>query len=306
MANQHEQPTVSVVVASGAGGDFLIRCLDSLVEQAQQEAAEVIVVDRCGPERCAEVRERYPTMRVLPFPGDERPSVPQMRAVGVDESRAPIVAVIEEHCVAPADWLSTIKSEFGAGDAAIGGPILDDDFDRVRDWVVYFSEYHNDLPPWPAGPRTWLNDANAAYSRERLLENRATLGDSYWAIALHPQLASSGASMRAVPAMGLAHTGPFDYGYYLRQRYLLSRVWGGTQRHRVPVTTRIAHIAALPIFPLFLLARIARRVLATGDKRLRSRFVCAVPMLLPVVIAFSWGEWLGYLFGAGNAIEEVE
>jgi glycosyltransferase involved in cell wall biosynthesis len=299
-------PTVSVVVASGAGGDFLIRCLDSLQGQAQEQGAEVIVVDRCGPDRCAEVAERYPSFRIVPYPGEERPSVPQMRACGVDQSTAPIVAIIEEHCVAPPDWLQTIRAAFGPDDAAIGGPILDDDFDRIRDWVVYFSEYHNDLPPWLPGPRSWISDANAAYSRDRLIENRATLGDSYWAIALHPQLAASGTSLRSVPAMGLAHTGPFDYGYYLRQRYLLSRVWGGTQRHRVSPVIRLAHLLAFPIFPLFLLAKIARRVHATGDARLRGRFVRALPLLVPVVTAFTCGEWLGYLVGPGNALEEVE
>lgn len=284
----------------------MIRCLDSLAAQSREQGCEVIVVDRCGPERCAEVAERYPSFRVVPYPGEERPSVPQMRACGVDQSSAPIVAVIEEHCVAPPGWLQTIRSEFGPDDAAIGGPILDDDFDRIRDWVVYFCEYHNDLPPWAPGPRTWLNDANAAYSRDRLIENRATLADSYWAIALHPQLAASGASMRSVPEMGLAHTGPFDYGYYLRQRYLLSRVWGGTQRHRVPLTTRLLHLAALPVFPLFLLTRIGRRVHATGDKRLRRQFFKALPLLVPAVVAFSCGEWLGYLVGPGRATEEVE
>ena len=89
--------------------------------------------------------------RVLPR---SRLGVPELRAVGVDSSRAAIVAVIEEHCVAPPDWIATILRSFGSGDAAIGGPILDDDFQRIRDWVVYFSEYHNDLPPWAPGPRT--------------------------------------------------------------------------------------------------------------------------------------------------------
>jgi glycosyltransferase involved in cell wall biosynthesis len=300
------RPSLSVVVASAAGGDFLIRCLDSLVGQAGEQDADVIVVDRCGPDRCADVAARYPSFRIMPYPGGARPSVPQMRACGVDLSSAPIVAVIEEHCVAPPDWLQTIRAAINPDDAAIGGPMLDDDFDRIRDWVVYFSEYHNDLPPWPPGPRTWINDANAAYNRDRLIENRATLGDSYWAIALHPNLVASGASMRSVPEMGVAHTGPFEYRYYLRQRYLLSRVWGGTQRHRVSVMTRLAHLVALPIFPLFLLGRIARRVHATGSPRLRGQFGRALPLLVPVVIAFSWGEWLGYLLGPGKAIEEVE
>jgi hypothetical protein len=299
-------PTVSVVVASAADGQFLLRCLDSLTGQAKDQGAEVIVTDRCGAIRCEQIRARYPDIQVVPHPGDDRPSVPMLRAEGVDVAKAPIVAVIEEHCVAPANWIETIRAEFHDDDDAIGGPILDDDFRRIRDWVVYFSEYHNDLPPWPEGRRIWLNDANAAYRRTRLEEHRETLGDSYWAITLHPQLAGSGASMRAAPSMGVAHTGPFDYGYYLRQRYLLSRVWGGTQRHRVSLAVRLAHILALPIFPLFLLTRIARRVYASNDARLRNRFWRAVPLLLPVVITFSWGEWLGYLVGPGRASEEVE
>lgn len=302
----NSNPKVSVIVASAAGGDFLIRCLDSLVDQAKEQDSEIIVVDRCGPERCGEVEKRYPSVILVPYPGDDRPSVPQLRTCGIEHSSAPVIAVIEEHCVAPPNWLATIISSFSDDDDAIGGPILDADFDRIRDWVVYFSEYHNDLPPWEAGPRSWLNDANAAYRRERLLENIDTIGESYWAISLHPVLEASGASMRAVPEMGLAHTGPFDYGYYLRQRYLLSRVWGGTQRFRVSPLTRIAHILAFPIFPFFLLARIARRAFATGSPRIRNQFLKSIPLLLPVVVTFTWGEWLGYLIGPGRAAEEVE
>ena len=299
-------PPLSVVVASGAGGDFLYRCLASLEGQAKLAGAEVIVVDRCGTETRERIAARYPSVQVIAYPGDDRPSVPEMRACGVDHSRGAIVAVIEEHCVARPDWLETILGAFGPDDDAIGGPILDAEFPRTRDWVVYFSEYHNDLPPWQPEARTWINDANAAYSRARLIENRDGLGDSYWAIALHPRLVDSGASVRAVPEMGVCHTGPFDYGYYLRQRYLLSRVWGGTQRHRVSVAVRLVHLAAAPIFPLFLLMRIGRRVHATGSARLRSKFLRALPLLVPVVVVFTCGEFLGYLLGPGKALEEVE
>ena len=86
-------PSVSVVVGSGAGGDFLIRCLDSLEGQVVENGAELIVVDRCGPDRVAEISSRYPHAKVVPYPGPDRPSVPQMRAHGVDLSSGPIVAI---------------------------------------------------------------------------------------------------------------------------------------------------------------------------------------------------------------------
>lgn len=297
---------VSVVIASGAGGEFLHRCLASLKEQAASQGAEVIVVDRVG----AAIE---PWVRVIPVGSQPRASVPKMRRQGVLAAKNEVVAVIEEHCTAPPGWIAAIAGAFTAEAGskrpvlAIGGPILDAGFDRVRDWVVYFSEYHNYLPPWPEGDRFLLNGANIAYRRSVLLAHEAELASGYWEVVLHPRLAAEG-RLVSVPAMGARHTGPFDYGYYLEQRYLLSRVWGGTQRAKASVAKRLVYLIAAPLFPLLLLARIAARVLATGTRtgRLVGRFLTALPLLVPVAIAYVWGEWLGYLLGPGDALERVE
>lgn len=297
------EPPISIVIASGAGGDFLFRCLASVVPEAQVLGAEVIVVDRVGEEVRGRIALEHPAVRILAPDLGHRPSVPELRAAGLDVARAKVVAVLEEHCTAPSGWLATIRDRFEPEDAAIGGPILDDGYRRLRDWVVYFSEYHNFLPPWPDGPRALLNGANIAYARAKVMAHRARLGEGYWEVVLHPHLEKDG-RFRAIDAMGVHHTGPFDYGYYLRQRYLLSRGWGGTRRTQVSMGRRLIHLVAGPIFPLFLLARITRRVFASG--RHRGRFLLAVPLLLPALVAYSWGEWLGYLAGPGRALEEVE
>jgi hypothetical protein len=234
-----------------------------------------------------------------------------LRRHGVDRATGEIVAVLEEHCTAPPGWLEAIGDAFGnAGNEegmrplnAIGGPILDDDYARIRDWVVYFSEYHNFLPPWPPGERTLLNGANIAYRRSVLLEHIEVLDHGYWEVVLHPLLASSG-RMHAVADMGVRHTGPFDFGYYIEQRYLLSRVWGGTQRETSSLAKRAVYLVAAPLFPFLLLARIAQRVLQS-DRSL-SKFLTALPLLVPVAVAYVWGEWLGYLLGPGSALERVE
>jgi hypothetical protein len=229
--------------------------------------------------------------------------VPELRREGLLAARGEVVAVLEEHCTAPPGWLAAIETHFRSGDAAIGGPILDDDFARLCDWVVYFSEYHNYMPPWERGERAMLNGANIAYARDKVLRHRDALAAGYWEVVLHPPLQADGA-FRAVPEMGARHTGPFDYGYYLRQRYLLSRVWGGSQRLQGGLAKRIVHLLAGPIFPLFLLARIGKRVLEKGTRT--AKLVQCLPLLVPVVCAYTLGEWLGYLIGTGDALEEVE
>lgn len=296
-------PTVSVVIASGAGGDFLFRCLDSLKDQALAGQIEIIVVDRCGGQTIERLRKEYPTVVLVAAPPEHHPSVPELRMLGAKRATGDVVAIIEEHCVAPPHWLRTIRESFRLTDAAIGGPILDHNYNRVRDWVVYFSEYHNYLPPWRDGSRFVLNGANIAYSRTKLLELEALLTQGYWEVALHPELSKRGA-FRAIPSMGVHHTGPFDYGYYLGQRYLLSRVWGGTQRGKVSFAKRLTYLVGAPLFPFLLLARIARRVAESGA--LIPKFLLAVPLLVPVTMAYVWGEWRGYLAGVGDALERVE
>jgi hypothetical protein len=223
--------------------------------------------------------------------------------MGVECARGDIVAIIEEHCIAPPNWLQTIQEAFQPGDTAIGGPILDADYSRAQDWVVYFSEYHNYLPPWNDGNRYLLNGANIAYDRQKLLRHKQVLGSGYWEVVLHPRLAAEG-SFRGVAAMGVRHTGPFNYGYYLNQRFLLSRVWGGTQRKQVKPVKRFTYLLAAPVFPALLLARIARRVFQSGKRS--GKFLKTLPLLIPVALAYVWGEWRGYLTGVGDALERVE
>ncbi len=294
---------VSVVVASGAGGEFLFRCLASLAAQARETASEIIVVDRVGSATRARVAAEFPDVRVIATASDRRATVPEMRRIGAEASRGEIVAILEEHCTAPDGWIAAIQANFRPDDAAIGGPILDSAFTSLRDWCVYFSEYHNYLPPWADGEHYALNGANIAYHREKLLRHLAVLDTGYWEVVLHPRLVKDGA-FRAVSALGARHTGPFAYGYYLRQRYLLSRVWGGTQRDIVPLSKRLAHLALGPVFPALLCARVTARVLA--KPQYLGRYVQTLPLLIPAWFCYSFGETLGYLAGPGRALEEVE
>lgn len=298
-----ENKVISIVVASGAGGEFLYHCLESLRSQVHGPEVELFVVDRCGGETLERLNRDYHFATIIPAASEHRLSVPELRALGVSQSKGDVVAIIEEHCIVPSNWVETIRDSFQDSDAAIGGPIKDKDYDRLQDWVVYFSEYHNYLPPWPEGNRYLLNGANIAYHREKLVKFLDVLDTGYWEVVLHPSLSQVG-DFRSIPQMEAYHTGPFDYRYYLEQRYLLSRVWGGTQRGKVSQIKRLVYLITAPLLPLLLLIRIALRVLK--DKRLAGIFIAAMPLLIPVVIAYVWGEWLGYLVGVGDALERVE
>jgi hypothetical protein len=110
--------------------------------------------------------------------------------------------------------------------------------------------------------------------------------------------------MRSVPGMVVHHRGPFDYGYYLGQRFLFSRAFAGVRARSQSAWRRLAYLVAAPLVPALLLARMALRV---WQKRCRvGKFVLSTPLLVPALVVFVAGEWLGILLGPGDALSRVE
>jgi glycosyltransferase involved in cell wall biosynthesis len=292
---------ISVVIASIVGPPFIDECLESIERQAKNCAAEVIVV-ACGDSAYAErLTRKFPWVRVIHRA--ERETVPELRRRGVKEAHGAIVAIVEEHCLAAPDWLRRAMEAHAGGEyGVVGGPVVDYAYKRLRDWVVYFCEYNGYLPPWQDGETYNLGSANIAYSRAVLLKYESCLSQGYWEAGLHPRLIADGVKFRSAPAMVVHHRGPFDYGYYLQQRYWFSRAFAGARR--LPASRKLAYFVAAPVVPLLLLARMAQRVLR---QRCRvEKFAQSLPLLIPVLFVYVAGEFVGYLAGPGDALLKVE
>lgn len=296
-------PSLSVVIASIVGPPFIDDCLASLEQEARELEAQVIVV-ACGKDEYAErLRRKFPWAEVIHRA--RRETVPELRRLGVQHARGEIVAIIEEHCLAGKQWLHRALDGHTGGDyGAVGGPVADDAYRRPVDWVVYFCEYNGSLPPAPEGETDTLNGANIAYRRQVLLDHWDLLGAGYWEASLHPVLLAEGVKLRSVPDMVVHHRGPFGFGYYLRQRYWFSRAFAGARGSALPASRRLAYLIAAPVVPALLLARMGLRV---WQKRCHvGAFARSIPLLVPALTAFVAGEWVGYLFGPGDALLKVE
>jgi glycosyltransferase involved in cell wall biosynthesis len=293
----------SVVVASIVGPPFIDNCLASLEGQSRRLGAEVIVV-ACGTDAYAgRIARAFPWVRLIHC--RERETVPELRRLGVLEASGEIVAIIEEHCVAELNWLEVALDGLADGRyGAVGGPVLDNNYRRLRDWVVYFCEYNGYLPPFASGETQILNGANIAYRRELLVRFQHLLGRGYWEATLHPELLAQGVKFGSLPDMWVRHCGPFEFGYYLQQRYWFSRAFAGARAQTMPASRRAVYLAAAPVIPAVLMARMASRVFA---KRCRvDRFLAASPLIAIALLAYVAGEWVGYLTGPGDALLKVE
>jgi hypothetical protein len=121
---------------------------------------------------------------------------------------------------------------------------------------------------------------------------------------LHPTLLAKGVKLFAEPDMVVYHRGPFDFGYYLHQRYLFSRAFAGVRAQSQSRARRMAYIVGVPLVPVVLLARMTARVVR--KRRRIARFFMTLPLTIPALVVMVAGEWVGYLVGPGDALSEVE
>jgi len=149
-----------------------------------------------------------------------------------------------------------------------------------------------------------LNGANIAYHRQLLLRHEARLAEGYWEACLHPILLAEGMRFRSVPAMRVHHCEPFDFCYYLRQRYWFSRAFAGARLPTLSTGQRLASLGAAPLVRVALLARMAGRVRRKRFRR--GRFLVSAPLILVALLTYVAGEWIGYQAGPGDVLLKVE
>ena len=295
-------PQLSIVIASCVGPPFITRCLESLAEQRGQASVECIVVDRAGGDVATHIERQFPWVTLIRRPLGE--SVPDLRRCGIQAAQASHVAIIEEHCVARADWIATLLRCIREPVAATGGVVADANYQRLMDWAVYFTEYNAYMPVDAAGETRDVCAANCVYRRDLLLQYLPAAGSGYWEAGLNHTLLAAGEHFRTEPELVVYHTGPFRLGYYLRQRFLFSRAFAGIRRAHVSAGFRVAYLVLAACMIPLLWARMALRVLAA--RRRIGAFVLAQPYLLPVIATYVLGEWVGFLLGPGDSLSKIE
>ena len=289
---------LAVVIASVNGMPYLGRCLDALAERCP--GAEVVVADWTDEATRAEVRDRWPSVKLLSF--DEPKTIPELRAAGVFAATAPVVALIEDHCLVVPGWGDRLTSSHAAGHQVAGGPIRNHATERIRDWAAFFCEYSAVMEPMAHGPVPGLPGMNVSYGRDALAAIDDLLREGRWETWLHPRLQQRGFELWCEPDAVVEHDKDFDAGEFLSQRYHYSRSYAGMRNPELGAR-RVLYALGTPLLVPLLYARMARNVFSRG--RARRQFLLATPLVLLYILVWSFGEAVGYAFGGGRSLLKV-
>lgn len=291
---------LSIVVAAWNGPRSLERCLASLGDEARAPDTEVIAATNFDGGVGTLLHARFPHVRHVATPRGT--TVPVLRTAGIRCAAGEIVALTEDHCTFDPRWCEEIKKAHNLPYAAIGGPVENAGGASALDWAVYFYDYGTFMLPGRAGIVKSLSGANVSYKRAVLEQVESGFRDGFFESFTHVDIARLGYPLYFVPSAIVYHHKSYRLGTAVTQCYHLSRGYAAKRVSNAPAVRRGAFVAASILLPLVLLERVVVRTVRKGSHV--REMVRSLPYLSLLLSCWSWGEFCGYIAGAGRSLGE--
>src|ERR1051326_2069502 len=223
------RPTMSVVVATRDRLPLLRACVDSIrAQRYPRDRTELILVDDCstdGTPAYLRALDREPWIRVVWQP---MPRLFAARNAGVARARGELVAITDDDCAVPEDWLSSLAAAMDASgaDAVAGG--IDAPGDTL--WVRYLADLgFIDPNLLPTGDPSYVVTANACFRRSAL-ERMGRFDEALWRtggedVDLSFRMRRLGMRLAYAPGCRVSHRFGRDVRGMLRRTYRAGVGW---------------------------------------------------------------------------------
>ena len=276
---------LTVVVASNGAPGSVEACLAALAPQV--DGAEVLVYEPAASG--GDVQTAFPWARFVERLGG---LVPDLWRDGIDAATGDVVALTISTMRPAPDWVTRIREQL-AEDEVVAGAIEPADGLRVVDWAEYFCRYARDMLPFPRRENPEIPGDNCAYRRTLLERTKETYRDGFWEPEVNRVLRGQGVTLWHDPSVVVSFGRSAGFGAFMRQRLAHGRAYGRQRGGRFTAVRNSLGLELALLVPFLLVARTAREVFSR--RRLRTRFLLAVPVLFAYDVAWAIGEARGHL-----------
>jgi GT2 family glycosyltransferase len=288
------KPDLSVIIAYYHSGDLIEGCLESLACQDTDRRFETLVVDSSEDDAARQVRKRFPEIAWYRF--SERKFCGDARNFGISVAGAEIIAFLDADCRAEKTWVSEILRAHQSPDLAIGGPLGNGNPESALGWAAYFCEFSQWMPGRAGAEMADIPGANMSYKKKAFEIYGTMAGGTYCSdTEFHWRLLRGGHRLRFVPTVLVLHHNIDRLGRYLKHEYQHGRSFGRIRMRfqNFSMFRKWLYVTFSFLLPLWLFAKIGMRNLT--NRVYLVHFLKTWPLLLPGLIAWSLGEFTGYL-----------
>lgn len=300
--NQSESYDLSIILRVVGGGEFLRKCLEQLVQQAQGSSIEIIVPYDRTVSAVDKLKQEFPTVifsdlgeigRVAKTPGALHELFDLRTAAGLRVARGKVIALLEDYGFPNPDWCDQVLKAHQLPYAAIGGAV-EHKGKSILNWAIYFLDFGRYQLPLKEGPFDYLSDVNIAYKREALLAVKDVWEKSYNEVRTNWTLINQGMILWLRPQIVVwQDRGKLVWLEMVTERFYWGRIFGRNRVEYIKPGQRLAHIVATPILPFVLVWREAFKVFKSRRNRLK--FLISLPLMLFLAGFWCLGELAGYV-----------
>ncbi len=294
-ANAENRLALSIIIAASNDLSSLEGCLSSLDKQVKADDTEVIVISNYADDSSERINSQFPYVRYIGLP--KTATIPELRTAGIEAAKGEIIALLEDHCVFHANWCAEIKRAHGSPYSIIGGAVENASVSRAVDWAVYLYEYGKYMLPLKAGVVDALAGNHVSYKRAILEQVKAQYADGFFETFINNQLRDAGKPLYLSPSAIVYH----QKGYRITETFIQcfhhGRLFAGKRIEKMKFGKRLKFILGSFVLPVLLPGRILLRT--WQKRRYRQELLRAFPLLALFMASWSFGEFIGYTFGAG-------
>jgi GT2 family glycosyltransferase len=283
---------LSVVVAAWNGPAFLRECLRSLAGQIGP-GGEIVIAANFEENGIEDLVQTSPFVHFFCFQGA---TVPELRTRGIEKSHGEIVALLEDHCVVGEGWAKEIQKAIELSYPVVGGCVENASSGSLN-WAVYFYDYGKYMLPDRARVVDSLSGNNVAYKREALARIRDQYRRGFYETFVHQELQRRGCDLYLTPSAVIYHTKRYALRSSILESYHHGRSFAARRFAKAGLVERTTRGAASLLLPALLPLRIVTRTLQ--KKRHLKELMRAMPNLLLLTTAWSYGEFRGCVSGEG-------
>jgi hypothetical protein len=297
-------PKMTVIAVVGDLRGRARRLLDALAAQTVTDLLEVLVAD-VGRKGLPEL-EPPPGLRVEIIRLDPTSTWGQARAAALRQARAPLVALIEDHCYPTPAWAEALLDAHRGPWVAIGYAFTNPDPSSYVSRAALVVDYGRWMHPARGGRAKLLSFNNVSYKRDALESLEKPL-EALLATDFHVQqeLRRRGMPMYVEARAVAAHENYSNLRHLLAANHDYSRALA-SDRSRIENwgrPRRLFHgVATMAVAPLISILRLVRSL--PGRRGVWCAVLAASPVLLLSAVWTAVGESFGYLVGGGAKIEE--
>jgi hypothetical protein len=283
----------SVIVIAICSLPQLERAITAIETQEFDGTAEIIVAADPRLGDLAPLQSMFPRCAFLSRADCKTPI--ELTVMALNAASGDRIVLTEDSCIASEGWLRAITGVPPDGHGAVGGVVeAMPDISNAM-WAFCYVDFFKYMRPVAAGPAPTLSVCNVAYSRSDLFEVADAWSNGFVETEMHGLLEKKFGPLWLSPdaeVRVMRDVTPSDAVY---ERYAFGRLFGAARIAESPMKRRAFYVLTSPALPALLVSRMLAK--ARSDSALMKRFVGALPELLTMVFAWSWGETLGYITG---------